>query len=431
MSTNIYSSSAYVDSEYIEGEEPVPPKPKRDLGDFKYKSDKRQRSKGAKHYYYKQQLKDLAERPVQLVPVRIDVEVEGVKLKDQFTWNLNETLVTPEQFAQLLADDFDSPYAQQFVPLVAEEIRRQVQMYGGAAEEDPTGDGKPRITDEESDERDYGDIRIVINLDIQVGTVHLRDRFEWPLLPTSGITPEDFAKQLAGDLGVGGEFVPTIAHAIREQVCLARLNWDDAIPAPSMRGRPFRPESMDDDWEPELRELTEQELDRIAREKERQTRRLRRQHRQSNYGRQYSSGISNQIQDKPQPRDRIARNTATALYTMTPAVSSTPIPLHLNVLSAASPYIAPMPSIAPTGGLATIAVDASESGTLPITSAKSLALPSSLVTHRIDSWEKAPVTSQVHTLPRLLEANSVRSELAAYTHPWFSADKAIEVNGAC
>lgn len=75
-----------------------------------------------------------------------------------------ETLITPEQFAQLLADDFDSPYAPQFIPLVADEIRRQVQTYGAAAEEDPTGDGNARIRDEEADETDYGEIRIVIKV---------------------------------------------------------------------------------------------------------------------------------------------------------------------------------------------------------------------------------------------------------------------------
>ncbi|KND02979.1 uncharacterized protein SPPG_02054 [Spizellomyces punctatus DAOM BR117] len=328
MGSNIYSQSAYVDSDLIEDEELAPPRPRRDLGDFKYKSDKRARASGTRHYYYnKQQLQDVAERTVQLVPIRLDLEVEGVKLRDQFTWNLNETLITPEQFAQLLADDFDTPYALQFVPLIAEEIRRQVQNYGAAVEEDPTADGKPRIKDDEADETDYGEIRIIIKLDLHVGTLHLRDQFEWPVFSTSSITPEEFAKQLAADLGVGGEFVPVIAHAIREQVCLARMNWDDATPAPPMRGRPFRPENIEDDWEPELRELTEQEIERIMRERERSTRRLRRQNRQM--GRTAASYQRHET--PPVYRDRSTRsaltpysNTRTSHRTYQPAMDPPP-----------------------------------------------------------------------------------------------------------
>ncbi|KAJ3138714.1 Snf5- protein 1 [Geranomyces variabilis] len=282
---------------------------RRNLGDFKYRADPRVRTKGAAHTYSSRtQLQDLADRTVQLVPVRLDLEVEGVKLRDQFTWNLNETLITPEHFAQLLADDFDSPYAPQFVPLIAEEIRRQVQSYGAAVEEDPAADGAPRIIDDEHDESSYGEIRIVIKLDLNVGALHLRDQFEWPLFSTSSFTPEDFAKQLAGDLGVGGEFVPIIAHAVREQVCFARMNWDDATPAPPIKGRPFRSENFEEDWEPELRELSEAEMERISREKERNTRRLRRQHR-STLGRTASSSAYSRPETPlaPTPANRPSR----------------------------------------------------------------------------------------------------------------------------
>ncbi len=31
----------------------------------------------------------VAEAPLKLVPIRLDVELDGVKLRDQFTWNLN------------------------------------------------------------------------------------------------------------------------------------------------------------------------------------------------------------------------------------------------------------------------------------------------------------------------------------------------------
>jgi hypothetical protein len=47
-------------------------------------------------------------------------------------------------------------------------------------------------------------------LDINVGKVHLRDKFEWDLC--SEITPEQFAETLAGDLSLGGEFISLISH---------------------------------------------------------------------------------------------------------------------------------------------------------------------------------------------------------------------------
>ena len=64
-----------------------------------------------------------------------------------------------------------------------------------------------------------------------MGTLHLNDQFEWPLFGSS-ISPELFSKGLCADLGIGGEFVPCIAYAIRSQVCASRLNYEDIILAP-------------------------------------------------------------------------------------------------------------------------------------------------------------------------------------------------------
>lgn len=235
---------------------------------------------GARHMYYpKKQLAEVAERAVQLVPIKLDLEIEGVKIRDQLTWNLNETLITPEHFAMLLTDDFDNPNAQAFVPLIAEEIRRQVLEYGGAVEEDTyeVASRNRDLLNELSINNEFSEFRIAINIDLNVGTTHLKDKFEWPLFPTAdSVTPEEFAKALCADMGISGEFIPAISYSIREQVCLARMNLDDAEPAPPIRSRPFRNDIQEEVWEPELRELTEEEIDRIVREKERQSRRLRR-----------------------------------------------------------------------------------------------------------------------------------------------------------
>lgn len=77
------------------------------------------------------------------------MEVEGQKLRDTFTWNKNglfsfysfcgwklflnffstaETLITPEQFAEVLCDDLDlNPTT--FVPAIAQAIRQQADAF--------------------------------------------------------------------------------------------------------------------------------------------------------------------------------------------------------------------------------------------------------------------------------------------------------------
>jgi SWI/SNF-related matrix-associated actin-dependent regulator of chromatin subfamily B protein 1 len=61
------------------------------------------------------------------------------------------------------------------------------------------------------------DLRILIKLDIMVGQMKLDDQFEWDL-DNASPSPEQFADTYVQDLGLGGEFKTAIAHSIREQV---------------------------------------------------------------------------------------------------------------------------------------------------------------------------------------------------------------------
>ena len=84
------------------------------------------------------------------------MEIEGQKLRDTFTWNRNgthllllipcmlltnlcslfpwiETLITPEQFAEVLCDDLDlNPMT--FVPAIAQCIRQQLDSFPAEGE---------------------------------------------------------------------------------------------------------------------------------------------------------------------------------------------------------------------------------------------------------------------------------------------------------
>ena len=58
-----------------------------------------------------------------------------------------------------------------------------------------------------------------LQLNIHVGNISLVDQFEWDLSNPLN-SPEQFARQLCADLGLGGEFATTIAYSIRGQ-----LSW--------------------------------------------------------------------------------------------------------------------------------------------------------------------------------------------------------------
>ena len=53
-------------------------------------------------------------------------------------------------------------------------------------------------------------------IDVQIANHHLSDHIEWDLL--SPLTPEQFAGTLCAELGLTGEAVPLIAHAIHEEL---------------------------------------------------------------------------------------------------------------------------------------------------------------------------------------------------------------------
>lgn len=52
-----------------------------------------------------------------------------------------------------------------------------------------------------------------------MGNISLVDQFEWDISNPRN-SPEEFARMLCADLGLGGEFVTTIAYSIRGQ-----LSW--------------------------------------------------------------------------------------------------------------------------------------------------------------------------------------------------------------
>ncbi|ORX50485.1 SNF5-domain-containing protein [Hesseltinella vesiculosa] len=175
-------------------------------------------------------MKEQATKDDSLLPIRLEFEADGYKLRDTFTWNLNESLVTPEQFAQVMCEDLRLPPSS-FIPQIARSIREQVQdfyLHASSMVTNEASDADDSTANKEPSDatqppphaiatKNNNELRMLIKLDITVGHRQLIDQFEWDI-GCSQNSPEEFSEMLANDLGLGGEFKTAIAHSIREQV---------------------------------------------------------------------------------------------------------------------------------------------------------------------------------------------------------------------
>lgn len=192
-----------------------------------------------------------------LVPIRLDMELEGQKLRDTFTWNKNESIISPEQFAEILCDDLDlNPVP--FVPQISAAIRQQIEAYAT-----------------ESIIEDNCDQRVIIKLNIHVGNTSLVDQIEWDMSEKQN-NPEEFAIKLCAELGLGGEFVTAIAYSIRGQLSWHQRTYAFSEAPLSTVEAPFRAPSEAESWAPFLETLTDAEMEKKIRDQDRNTRRMRR-----------------------------------------------------------------------------------------------------------------------------------------------------------
>jgi len=329
--------------------------------------------------------------PLTLIPIRLDVDIPAYtpqppiipqhydnsnplyrqqettlpyRLKDTFLWNLHETSITTDQFAQALVQDLDLPSRAALVPEISKQIRTQLEEYAGvalhplfhsqshqpAANEPskavpsltrldsstpapqaaplsradtplrannvpPTpsklGPGTPSLTTSApqpqvsatataitSDSDDFSPddtYRCIVNLTINLTSHLYTDKFEWSLLHPPGVA-EEFAKQTCADLGLSGEWVPAMTHAIYEAVLRLKKEAceagglvagggpgefpNDAVLSASNgdgAGWRYDPEHLADDWEPKVEVLSKEDMEKREGDRERQLRRLRRE----------------------------------------------------------------------------------------------------------------------------------------------------------
>ncbi|KAH8097112.1 hypothetical protein BXZ70DRAFT_895483 [Cristinia sonorae] len=330
---------------------------------FKTGRDDRRRKTGRREGF---KLPRLSEKdalvPEQLVPIRLEFDVEHHKMRDTFVWNLNDPIITPDVFAQSIVDDY--ALAPSYHAIITKAIQDQLSDYkahsaifggepdasfsdenGNAADvvvkgeieeeedakwwdawrknvrsnkggyvkkegqsrkrrkvvKDESADtedvlmGPPpvpvRLDDPEEDEsKMQEEMRILVKLDIIVGSVKLEDQLEWDLENTDP-SPERFAEVYANELGLAGEFKTAIAHCIREQVQLFQKSLflvghpsdgsvlqDDDLRMSLLPSLSTGARSMDQvgAFTPLLNYLSESEIERNEREREKELNRRRR-----------------------------------------------------------------------------------------------------------------------------------------------------------
>lgn len=223
-----------------------------------------------------------------LVPLRLDIDYDKYKLRDTLLWNLNDTTVAFDVFAEHLCEDYKLPQVG-FVNDIVKSVKSQLGEFHPhkfpVFPSELQADSDTSLLDE--------DLRIKIKLDITVGQYNLTDQFEWDL--NSAKNDADlFAQTLIKELGLPADFRSAIVHSICEQCqmytkTLFLVGYSfDGRPVEDTDVRQFviaplhdhlRPKWLHDRFSPQLQELNIEQLERIDKEREREGRRNRRQTR--------------------------------------------------------------------------------------------------------------------------------------------------------
>jgi chromatin structure-remodeling complex subunit SFH1 len=272
------------------------------------------------------------------------------RLKDSFLWNLHEALTTPDQFAKQFVDELDLPNDRKplLIMTIASQIRQQLEEYAGVAlhplfhstaapalqgtvtlpilpgvsrdgtstpaipatngASTPAANGVTRTDGAQtpatvpngitatatalpSEELHNPDdtYRCIVTLNINLMNRLYTDKFEWSLLHPPGFA-EMFAKTTCADIGLSGEWVGAMTHAIYEAVLRLKKEAcengglvgdgeidNDAVEPTIGAGWRYDQEHLCDEWEPKVEMLSKEEIEKREGDRERQIRRLRRE----------------------------------------------------------------------------------------------------------------------------------------------------------
>ena len=192
---------------------------------------------------------------------------EGIKYKDNILWNLNEPYLTEDGIAHILAGDNNLPSS--FEKEISSQIKRQINSY------------------KKFNKMDEKEIIKTIKLDILIGDLEYKDQFEWDIANPDN-DPEEFAKNVCRDLGLGTEFVVPITHSIREQILefqkTASSERNNFYYGGNYSRQPNKRIVVDEnnylreiftetsEWDPEVKHVNEDEIKKFEKKEERKYR---------------------------------------------------------------------------------------------------------------------------------------------------------------
>ncbi|KAL6607873.1 hypothetical protein ACP70R_040936 [Stipagrostis hirtigluma subsp. patula] len=135
-----------------------------------------------------------------LVPIRVDVEVDGQRYRDAFTWNPRDPDSEIISFAKRTAKDLKLP--ANFVPQMLQSIQGQLAEFRSY----------------EGQEMQIKEKIVPLKIDLRVNNTVIRDQFLWDIGNLDS-DPEEFARTICEDLNITDpEVGPAIAVSIREQL---------------------------------------------------------------------------------------------------------------------------------------------------------------------------------------------------------------------
>ncbi|RHY29884.1 hypothetical protein DYB32_004784 [Aphanomyces invadans] len=189
-----------------------------------------------------------------LVPIRLDVDVDGYRYIDSFAYNIHESDFTYETFSASLIRDLDLPDCF-YVP-IANAIRQQVDAAVPLLAE-------PKATDPSTSSL------VPIHIKLRLHDTIVLDSFEWDVSNPSN-SPEHFAATFCADMGLDdGEFQVQIALSIRDQL-LAYAKAEAQPPQtrnPSVvPPHPLRDFDEAKQWEPKVRYVVADDIAVLERE---------------------------------------------------------------------------------------------------------------------------------------------------------------------
>ncbi|CAI5741497.1 unnamed protein product [Peronospora destructor] len=191
-------------------------------------------------------------RDTLLIPIGLDIDIEGYRYIDSFAWNLYERDFTYETFAAALVRDLDLPDC--FYKRIAKSIQEQVEK---AQKSLPWHEA---VTSESLHP-------IFINLRLN-DTIYI-DKFEWDLNDPNN-SPEQFARIVCEDLGLSGHFEAQVALTIREQLRdysrLIREGLKDSVTTLPPVTAAFRDRLDTKVWSPSVKFILAEDIPQLERE---------------------------------------------------------------------------------------------------------------------------------------------------------------------